>query len=64
MQLPIAATSGSSNDGKFCADLHDQFRALFDQEARERIEFAARERQRREAEEARKPKLIAVTARV
>ncbi len=52
-----------SNDGQFCANLHDQFRALFDQEAQERIESSARERQRREAEEARRPKLIAVTAR-
>ena len=51
------------NDGQFCAGLHDQFRTLFDQEAQEQIESAARERQRREAEEAKKPKTIAVTAR-
>ncbi|HEY5210517.1 MAG TPA: tetratricopeptide repeat protein [Stellaceae bacterium] len=52
-----------SNDGQLCAYLHDRFPALFDEEAREQIQAAAREQQHRDAEEAEKPKLIAVTAR-
>jgi hypothetical protein len=54
---------GESNDSQFCADLQNRFSALFDIEERERIESNARERQRREAEEAKKPKFVAVTAR-
>jgi TPR repeat protein len=55
--------AGESNDSQFCADLHNRFSALFVEELRERIESAARERQRRKAEEAKKPKFVAVTAR-
>jgi uncharacterized protein len=54
--------AAESNDSQFCAALNDQFRTLFDQETQERIESAARERQRRETDEAKKPKLVAVTA--
>jgi TPR repeat protein len=53
----------SSNDGQLCNDLHDHFSALFAEEAQEQIESAARERRQREAEEAKKPRFVTVTAR-
>jgi uncharacterized protein len=53
--------------GQYCADLHDRFSILFDEEARDRSESFARDQQRRdatrEAVEAKRPKFVPVTAR-
>jgi hypothetical protein len=51
-----------SNDSQFCAYLQERFKPLFNEELRERTAVTAVQRQRREAEEAKKPKLVAVTA--
>lgn len=60
--VAYCAHDAASYDAQFCNNLQQQYQALFDEEAQDRVASAARDSQRAAAAQANEPKIVAVIA--